>query len=304
MSSAIRPIGFVACAFLSILALGTGVASAAGKPTSVEITNTHEVNGYTVLELTAKVNPNGAKTSTIIELREDGAEEKIPWTKGVTHELSGTTVRSYSEEFQVEPVKNYEARVKATNLFGTTVSTTAHEVSTHVRTTGEKELKNVPFASEGVATFAFTYASIPINVTCNEYSSGYIGNLGGKEDVYKYSMSGCATYINGEAAPECNVKKFTFTLSGPTLAVGNPKYIPLTPEFEDCAPGGYWQIIPKAFRVVDNGSAAEYSKGRSVSLTASASLYSSNPAEVTIESTWWLSAEYVETPFKIADIGL
>lgn len=292
----------LACVALGCLALGAGSASAAGKPTSLEITNSHEVNGYTVVNLTAKVNPNGAKTTTTLEIREEGVEEKVPWTKGATHELSGTAVRSYSEEFQIKPVKNYDVRLKATNLFGTT-ETLIHGVSTHIRTTGEKELTNVPFTSGGVATFAFSYFSTPVVVTCAAGASGYVGNPEGKNDVYKFTLSECLTYINGEAKPKCNVQYTTFTLRGPTLAPDSPYYIALVPKGEDCALEGSWNIVPKPFRVVDNGSAGEYGKSRSVSLTAPANLYFGAAAEITIESTWWLSAEWVNTPFKFADVG-
>jgi hypothetical protein len=300
MSLAIKLVGFLMCAALSILALGTGVASAAGIPTSVSISNTHEVNGYTVMELTAKVNPNGASTATVIELRKEGAPA---WLEGATHNFSGTTIRSYSEEFQVSPVENYEVRVKAKNLYGPAESTTAH-VSNRIMTTGEKELTNVAFGSTGVASFAMIFALVPINVTCAESSYGSIGNASGTKDIYYYSMYNCITFINGKESPKCKVKDFTFTLSGPTLAVGNPFFIPLRPETEGCALETYWQFYPKAFRVVDNGSATEYGTGRSISLTATGTLYKSNPAEVTIESEWYLSGESVGTPFKIADVGL
>src|SRR6188472_2018286 len=213
MRLAVKQLGLVACVALSVLAAGTGVASAAGKPTSVEISNTHELAGYTVMELTAKVNPNGASTSTTIEFREEGT---TTWAKGLTHNLSGITVRSYTEELQVTPVKNYEARVKATNLYGTTESVIAHGVSTRIRTTGEKELTNVPYGSSGIASFAFVYANTPINVVCNETDSGYIGNVSGKGDIYKYTMSGCIVYLNGKRSTECTVSRFTFVLSGPT----------------------------------------------------------------------------------------
>ena len=305
MSPAIRRICLGACVVLSILAAGTGLASAAGKPTSVDIKNTHELGGYTVMELTAKVNPNGASTSTVIEIREDGAGEKTAWTKEVTHNFSGTTLRTYSEEIQVNPVKNYEVRVTATNLYGTTVSTIGHGASTHVRTTGEKELTNVPFGSSGTASFAFKFLSFNFQVICSESVSGHIGNSGGAKDVYKYSMENCITYIGGTHTGACEVSDFTFTLSGPTLAVQSPGYIPLPVAEESCTFGSEaWQIYPEAFRVVDNGSTAEYGKTRSVSLTAGAHLYASNPAVVTFESNWFLTAEYVGVPFKITSAGL
>lgn len=297
MSLTMKRFGLVACIVLSVLALGVGLASAAGKPTSVTITNTHEINGYTVLELTAKVNPNGANTSTRIELREPGAEK---WTVEPTHVLSGTAMRSYAEEFQVKPVQNYEARVKAENLYGTTESSIA-TVSTRVRASGEKELTNAPFASEGVANFVWTYVGWKFNAVCNESSWGSIGNAAGKFDVYHYSMFGCVLFGNGEELPECKISNFTVTLGGPTLHPENG--INVIPIMGGCAPGEYWGLAPKPFRVVDNGSAAEYGKKRSVSLTAAAT-FGSNPAEITIESNWSLSGELVNTPFKLADVGL
>jgi hypothetical protein len=291
---------FLTCLALGVLASGSGLASAAGKPMSVEISNTHEINGYTVLELTAKVNPNGASTSTVIELREEGSST---WTAGATHNLSGTTVRSYSEEFQVKPVQNYELRVTAKNLYGTTQSSIGKD-STRIITTGEKELTNVPAYSEGVANFAFTFAAVDVFVTCPAFSSGRIGNPGGKGDTYKFTMPGCTSYYEGEEDPLCKIKETIFTLAGPTLAVEYVKAIHLIPSYPECAPGGDWQIYPKPFRVVDNGSGVEYGKTRSVTMTAPATLYTGNPAEVTIESTWGLNAEWIGTPFKIATVGL
>jgi hypothetical protein len=298
MSLAVKRICLLASVVLGVLALGAGLASAAGKPTSVAITNTHELNGYTVIELTAKVNPNGASTSTRIEFREAGGGG---WFEAPVHILSGTTVRSYSEEFQVKPVQNYEARVKAENLYGTTLSTIA-TVSTRVRATGEKELTNVPFGSEGVANFVWKYAGYNWSVVCNENSWGSVGNAGGKGDIYHYSMFGCILFRNGKELPECKVSNFTFPLGGPTLYPENG--INVIPVLGGCAPGEYWGLAPKPFRVVDNGSAAEYSKERSLTLTADATFGTSNPAEITIESNWYLSGEYTNTPFKIADIGL
>jgi hypothetical protein len=297
----VKRFSLVACIVLSVLTLGSSLASAAGKPTSVAITNTHELNGYTVIELTAKVNPNGASTSTVIEIREEGAST---WTSGETHNLSGTTVRSYSEEFQVKPVQNYEARVTATNLYGTTASSIAN-VSTRVRSTGEKELTNVSFGSEGVANFIIRISGITISVICSENSYGAIGNPGGKEDLYHYSMFGCVDFINGKEGVECKVSNFTFTLGGPTLSIKNTPYIPI-PVTEGCSfgGGGLWWIAPNPFRVVDNGSNAEYGKTRSVSLTATGVYGTGNPAEVTIESNWYLNGPLIGTPFKIADVGL
>lgn len=302
MSLSVKRICLVVCAALGVFALGTGLAFAAGKPTSVAIANTHELNGYTVLELTAKVNPNGANTSTTIQFREAGSGEG--WTEGIVHNLSGTTIRSYSEEFQVKPVQNYEARVKATNLFGTTESSIA-TVSTRVRTTGEKELTNLPFESEGGATFAWRWSGAQYDVICNEYSWGNIGNPAGKEDIYHYSMSGCVSFKNGKETPECPVSNFTFILGGPTLHVEGSNVISIPGG--GCAPGGeYWPIAPKPFRVVDNGSEAEYDNNRSVTLTAigTAFGFAENPAEITFESNWSTTGEYTGTPFKIADIGL
>lgn len=305
MSPAIRRICLGLCVVLSMMAAATGLASAAGKPTSVEVKNTHELGGYSVLELTVKVNPNGANTATTIEFREDGAGEKTPWTKGMTHNFSGTTLRSYTEEIQVNPVKNYEVRVTATNLYGATVSATGHGASTHIRTTGEKELTNVPIGSSGTANFAFTFLGFNFQVICSESVSGFIGNAAGAKDIYKYSMSNCTTYIDGEHTGACEVGDFTFTLSGPTLAVQSPGYIPLPVAEESCAFGSkFWQIYTDPFRVVDNGSTAEYGKTRSVSLTANARLFTSNPAAVTFESNWFLTAEYVGIPFKITSVGL
>jgi hypothetical protein len=305
VSSAIRRICLLACVALSILGAGASLASAAGKPTSVEVKNTHELGGYTVLELTAKVNPNGASTSTVIEYREDGAGEATPWTKAVVHNFNGTTLRSYAEELQIDPVKNYEVRVTATNVYGATVSSVGHGVSTRVRTTSEKELTNVPFGSSGTASFAFTFIGFSFQVICSESMSGRIGNPGGTKDIYKYEISHCITYIDGKHTGACEVSNFTFTLSGPTLAVQNPGFIPLPVAEESCTFGSkYWQIYPEAFRVVDNGSTAEYGKTRSVSLTANAHMGASNPASVTFESNWFLTAEYVGVPFKITSVGL
>jgi hypothetical protein len=296
VSLTVKRISLVACIALGGLALGAGSASAAGKPTSVALTNTHEVNGYTVLELTAKVNPNGASTSARIEYREAGTEK---WTEAPAHVLSGTTVRSYSEELYVKPVQNYEARVKATNLYGTTLSSTA-TVSTRVRTTSEKDLTNASYGSEGVASFVWTYVSNQFNAVCNENSWGNIGNAGGKGDIYHYSMFGCILFMNGKEQQQCKISNFTFILSGPTLhPEGN-----VIPILGGCAPQEYWGIAPDPFRVVDNGSAAEYGKVRSVSLTATGTYGTSNPAEITIESSWYLSGPFTETPFKIADVGL
>lgn len=310
MSLAIQRTGLAACIVLSILALGAGSASAAGLPTSLELTNTHALNGYNALELTVKVNPNGANTKVLVEYREDGltakeeAEKvKIPWIERPTHELSGTTVRSYSEEFQIDPAKSYEARIKAKNLFGTTWSTTTvHKISTGVVTSGEKVLTNVPFASSGTAVFAFTYIGYNIDVVCHETSSGFIGNPGGVNDVYKYEMSGCKSYFRGGEEGPCPIKNFSFTLKGPALAVTGTGFIAL-PSYE-CAPGDQYQIYPEPFRLVDNGSSSEYSKVRPVSLTATGHLYATNPAEVIIESEWLLSGTYTNTPFKFGSFGL
>jgi hypothetical protein len=301
MFLAIQRIGLAVCVVLSILAVGVDAASAAGKPTSLEVTNGNGLGGYSVMELTVKVNPNGAGTSVAIEYREDGAKEETPWTKGLTHELSGTTIRSYSEEFRVDPGKNYEVRVKAKNLFGTTETAIVHKVATAVTTTGGKGLTNVPFASSGVAIFAFTYIGMNINVVCNETSSGSVGSPGGIKDVYKYEMSGCKSYYHGGEEGPCAVKNFSFTLKGPTLAVTGTGFIAL-PSYE-CAPGDQWQIYPGSFRVVDNGNPTEYSKVRPISLTATGHLYATNPAEIIIESNWLLSAEYTGTPFKFGLTG-
>jgi hypothetical protein len=297
VSLTLKRFSLVACIALGVLASAVSLASAAGKPTSVAITNTHEISGYTVLELTAKVNPNGANTSAKIELREAGAGS---WVEAPVHNLSGTTVRSYAEELQVKPVQNYEARVKAENLYGTTESSIA-TVSTRVRATGEKELTNVSFGSEGVASFVWKYAGSSWNAVCNENSTGNIGNAAGKGDIYNYSMSGCVLYKNGTELPECKVTNFTFPLGGPTLHPENG--INVIPVLGGCAPGEYWGLAPKPFRVVDNGSAAEYIINPSVTLTAAAT-FGSNPAEITIESNWHLSGPLTNTPFKIADVGL
>lgn len=295
----IKRLSLAMCVVLSILAVAADGASAAGKPTSVTISNTHELNGYNVIELTAKVNPNGASTAARFETRLKGG---TTWSIAKEHTLSGTTIRTYSEELSVVPNANYEARVTATNLFGSTSSAIA-TVSTRVTTTGEKELVSVPFASSGVISFAFTWISIPISVVCHETSSGVVGTERGIADLYKYQVSGCTTYIHGEEEPGCEVtKNFSFILRGASLAIDSPGYVAI-PAYE-CAPGDQWQIYPGAFRVADNGSSGEYNKVRPMSLTASGHLYSSNPAEITIESEWVLSAGYANTPFKVADIGL
>jgi hypothetical protein len=298
MPLAAKRIGLIACVLASMFALGTSLASAAGKPTSVTVSNTHEINGYNVMEFTAKVNPNGANTATYIEISGAGGG----WTKGAAHNFSGTTIRTYSEEFRVNPGAKYEVRVTATNLYGSTSSTVANFTAL-ITTTGEKELKELPVSSAGVASFAMTFAGVPIFVTCGESSYGSIGNSGGLGDVLNYSMYNCLTFINGKASPKCNVKDFNFALKGAGFAlVGSPGFIPLRPVTEGCALETYWQVYPESFRVVDNGGAEEYGKGRPIVLTAPAKLYKNNPAEVTIESEWFLSAEYMGTPFKFANI--
>ncbi len=292
----------LALSVLSIFALGSGVASAAGKPTSLQIASSHELGGLTRLELVAKVNPNGASTSATIEVSPEGSSI---WFKGETHTLSGTTVRSYSEELPVNPVANYEVRLTASNLYGTTVSTIGHGYSTRVWTTGEKELTNVPYGSNGIANFAFTYLSLPVNVECSETSFGRFGNVGGSGDIYNFEMTNCAVYISGTKSSTCKAKNFTFALGGPTLAIQKATFISIPISGTGCGfSEGEYQITTGPFRVVDNSSLSEYSKIRSVSLTATGHLFASNPAEVTIESGWFLSKEYASTPFKIADTGL
>lgn len=296
----IKRTSLLTCIALGILVLGAGLASAAGKPTSVSITSTHEINGYTVVELTAKVNPNGASTSTVIELLEVGAST---WREGETHTLSGTTVRSYSEEFQVSPGTSYEARVKAKNLYGITESAIV-TFSIGIGTTGGKSLKNVPYGSEGMANFVWKYVGYQYSVTCNESSWGYIGNPGGKGDVYHFSMYGCSLLRDGKSISECKVSNFTTVLEGPTLKVASATNVIAIPTSPTCgAPGSSFDIAPEPFRVVDNGG-AEYTKNRSFTLTATGVFAGFNPAEITIESTWYLTGAYFNTPFAIGLIGL
>lgn len=301
MSLILKRFGLLACLALGVLSLGASSASAAGKPTSVAITNTHELNGYNVIELTAKANPNGASTSAKIEIKTAGA---TGWKELPLHTMSGTTVRSYSEETRVLSLQNYEVRVRASNLYGETFSSIA-TVSTRVRgekEEEEKELVGVPFGSEGIANFAWKYAGYQWSVVCNENSWGSVAHVAGAGDIYHYSMSACVLSRNGKVLPECKVSNFTFPLGGPNLKVENG--INVIPVLGGCAPGEYWGLAPDPFRVVDNGSATEFNKGRSVSLTATAVFGTGNPAEITIESNWYLSAEYIGMPFKIADVGL
>jgi hypothetical protein len=202
---------------LCLFAWLTASASAAGLP-KVENTGQKNIN-IVQTQMTANVNPNGARTNVWFKYRQVG---ESGWTLSPVQIVEGTSWVPVGVNLSLKPEATYELLVRATNLYGGTDGPIVEGFKSAAWSI-ESGRESSAVLGYGTMNLQWKAGGEQLKIECREATAGSsIGHPEATGDYYKPSGSECKFYINGtyrcESTPE------SFELNGQFVALVTKSY--------------------------------------------------------------------------------
>jgi hypothetical protein len=188
---------------IAAVSLTTASASAAGKP-QVSCCGGWGWATFNSLELIGSVNPNGAETTYVFEY---GPTAGLGGTTSSGNVGSGTSwVSAEKKVLGLNPHQKYYYRVKATNKYGTVTSSIASRSTAFFEPwyyEGKESKATFPEIYESTGSLTISVPTLGgLEITCKEWGTGEIGNVGGIGDEYNMNFYDCSI----PKEPKCDVE--------------------------------------------------------------------------------------------------